>query len=149
MIYEELREKGLLEEARPDIRQIAALLSRARRDIATARATASIDREWALFIVHHGMMRAAKAVVMSDGWRLRGRDPHRTLALVLGEVLGEERSRLVNTFDRMRRKRQQFLDETEAPISRYEAEGAIKEAQDLLEILTGLIHERHPNLPSM
>jgi len=146
MIYEELREKGLLEEARPDVRQISLLLSRARRDIATARTTASIDREWALTIVYQGMVRAAKAVVMGEGWRLRGRDPHRTLALVLGEILGEERSRLVNTFDRMRRKRQQFLDETEAPVSRYEVEGAIKEAQDLVETLTELVHERHPDL---
>ena len=75
MAYEDLRERGLLEEVRPNFALVSTLIGRARRDLATARATVSIDREWAYLIAHQAMARAARALVMAEGLRPRGRDP--------------------------------------------------------------------------
>jgi uncharacterized protein (UPF0332 family) len=146
MAYEELRERGLVEEARPDFRQVSRLLARALQDLSTARANVSIDKEWAYAIAYQAMLRAAKAIVMAEGWRPRGRDQARTIVLLVGEILGEEARSLVNGFDRMRRKRQDFIDEPETPIPRYEVEGALKDAQALVEKLVDFAREKNPQL---
>ena len=146
MGYEDLRERGLVEEIRPDFRQISALLTRAVKDLSTARANVSIDKEWAYTIAYQAMVRAAKAMVMAEGWRPKGRDQARTIVLLVGEILGEEARSLVNGFDRMRRKRQDFIEEPETPIPRYEVEGALKDAQRLIEKIVELAREKNPQL---
>lgn len=146
MSYEELRERGLVEEIRPDFRQISTLLSRALKDLSTARANVSIDKEWAYTIAYQAMLRASKAMVMAEGWRPRGRDQARTIVLLVGEILGEEARSMVNVFDRMRRKRQDFMEDPQTPIPRYEVEGALKDAQGLIEKLVELAREKNPQL---
>ena len=146
MAYEELRERGLVEEIRPDFRQISMLLARALKDLSTARANVSIDKEWSYTIAYQAMLRAAKAMVMVEGWRPRGRDQARTIVMLVGEILGEEDRSLVNGFDRMRRKRQDFMEESETPIPRYEVEGALKDAQALIEKIVDLAREKNPQL---
>jgi len=66
--------------------------------------------------------------------------------LLVGEILGEEARSLVNGFDRMRRKRQDFMEEPETPIPRYEVEGALKDAQALIEKLVDFAREKNPQL---
>ena len=146
MAYEELRERGLVEEIRPDFRQVLTLLTRAMKDLSTARANVSIDKEWTYTIAYQGMLRAAKALVTAEGWRPRGRDQARTVIMLVGELLGEEGRSLVNGFDRMRRKRQDFMEEPQTPIPRYEVEGALKDAQTLIERLVDLAREKNPQL---
>jgi uncharacterized protein (UPF0332 family) len=146
MSYEELRGRGLVEEVRPNFRQISKLLSRALKDLATAKANASIDKEWAHTIAYQAILRAARALVAAEGWQPRGRDQARTIVLLLGEVLGDEARALVNAFDRMRRKRQNFMDEPETPIPRYEVEGALKDAQALIEKIMELARQKNPQL---
>ena len=60
MAYEDLREKGLVEDVKPNFSAVSALIARSLKDLATARANASIDREWAYAIAYQGMSRAAK-----------------------------------------------------------------------------------------
>lgn len=146
MAYEDLRERGLVEESRPDFRQVSGLLGRATQDMATARATISIDKEWAYIIAYQAMLRATKALVMAEGWRVKGRDQARTFVTLIGELLGEEERQLVNGFDRMRRKRQDFMEEPQTPIPRYEVEGALKDAQMLIGKLKELAREKNPQL---
>lgn len=146
MAYEELRERGLVEEVRPDFRQVSMLLARALQDLSTARANVSIDKEWAYIIAYQAMLRAAKALVMAEGWRPRGRDQARTLVMLVGELLGEEGRSLVNGFDRMRRKRQDFMEEPQTPIPKYEVEGSLKDAQALIERLVELARGKNPQL---
>lgn len=146
MAYEELRERGLVEEVRPDFRQVSTLLVRASKDLSTARANVAIDKEWAYIIAYQAMLRAVKALVMAEGWRPRGRDQARTLVMLVGELLGEEGRSLVNGFDRMRRKGQDFMEEPQTPIPKYEVEGALKDAQALVERLVELAREKNPQL---
>lgn len=146
MAYEELRERGLVEEVRPDFRQVSMLLARALQDLSTAGANVSIDKEWAYIIAYQAMLRAAKALVMAEGWRPRGRDQSRTIVMLVGELLGEEGRALVNGFDRMRRKRQDFMEEPQTPFPGYEVEGALRDAQALIERLVDLAREKNPQL---
>ena len=146
MAYEELRERGLVEEIRPDFRQVSILLTRALKDRSTARANVSIDKEWAYTIAYQAILRAARATLMAEGWRPKGRDQARTIVLLVGELLGEDAKSLVNGFDRMRRKRQDFMEDSQTPIPRYEVEGALKDTQALIDRLVELAREKNPQL---
>lgn len=146
MAYEELRERGLVEDVKPDFAQVGLLLARADKDVVTARSTATIDRQWAYGIAYQAMLRATKALTLAEGIKPRGRDQARTLVLIAQSVLGAEGKALVNAFDRMRRKWQAFLDGAEVPLSRYETEAAIKDARRFLEKAQEITREQNPQL---
>ena len=133
MAYEDLRERGLVEDVKPNPSVVGALVNRALKDLATARANASIDREWAYAIAYQGMLRAAKAMISAEGLRARGRDQQRTVVALAGTILGNDARPLMNALDRMRRRWQVIMEEAGQPVSRYEVEGAIRDAQRFIE----------------
>ena len=146
MPYEDLREKGLIEDIKPNFQVASALIARELKDLVTARANASIDREWAYAIAYQGMLRAARAMITAEGLRPRGRDQSRTVVLLAGAILGDDMRSLVNAFDRMRRRSQAILEEPGQPISRYEVEGAIKDAQKFIERTVEFTRTKNPQL---
>ena len=146
MAYEELREKGLVEDIKPNFAVVNALIARSLKDLTTARANASIDREWAYAIAYQGMLRAARAMIMAEGLRPRGRDQQRTVVQLAGALLGGDVRSLLNAFDRMRRRSQTILEEPGQPISRYEIEGAIKDAQQFIERTVDSMRTKNPQL---
>jgi hypothetical protein len=146
MPYEELREKGLVEDVKPNLVAINQLLNRALKDLATARANGSIDREWAYTIAYQGMLRAAKGMVAAEGLRPRGRDQQRTVVMLAGEIMGEDARPMVNAFDRMRRRFQAIFEDAGQPVSRYESEGAIKDAQRFIERMVEWARTKNPQL---
>jgi hypothetical protein len=146
MAYEDLREKGLIEDVKPNFAAVNALMTRALKDLATARANASIDREWAYAIAYQGMLRAARGMISTEGLRPRGRDQQRTVVTLVGTILGDDARALVNAFDRMRRRWQVIVDEVGQPVSRYEVEGAIKDAQRFIERTVEWTRTRNPQM---
>jgi hypothetical protein len=146
MAYEDLREKGLVEDIKPNFQVVSALIVRAMKDLTTARANASIDREWAYAIAYQGMLRAARAMITAEGLRPRGRDQSHTVVLLAGAILGSEVRSLVNAFDRMRRRSQRILEDPGHPVPRYEAEGAIKDAQKFIERTVEFTRTKNPQL---
>ncbi|MBI2564092.1 MAG: HEPN domain-containing protein, partial [candidate division NC10 bacterium] len=122
------------------------LIARAMKDLVTARANASIDREWAYAIAYQGMLRAARAMITAEGLRPRGRDQSRTVVLLAGTILGGDMRSLINAFDRMRRRSQAILEEPGQPISRYEVEGSIKDAQKFIERTVEFTRTKNPQL---
>jgi len=146
MAYEDLREKGLVEDVKPNFPLVSTLIARAMKDLATARANVSIDREWAYTIAYQGMLRAARAMITGEGLRPRGRDQSRTIVLLAGAILGKEARALVNAFDRMRRRSQTIAEDPAHPVSRYEIEGAIKDAQTFIDRTVEWTRTRNPQL---
>ncbi len=138
--------KGWWRTFKPDFAVVNALVARASKDLATARANASIDREWAYAIAYQGMLRAARAVIMVEGLRPRGRDQQRTVVELTAAILGPDRRTLINAFDRMRRRWQTILEEPGQPISRYEVEGAIKDAQRFIECTLEATRAKNPQM---
>lgn len=144
MRYDELRAKGLLDDAGASGKQVAPLARRAAKDLQTAKATLLVDREWAYTMAAQGMVRAARALVLAEGLRPKGREQVKTVLQVLSSLLPPDFLPLLNQLERMRRKSQQFLDAADRPISAYEGEVALKAAEEFVQRVLQRIQEKNP-----
>jgi uncharacterized protein (UPF0332 family) len=71
-------------------------LERVGKDLTTARTILKIDEEWAYTISYHAMLRAGRALMLSLGYRPKGKDQHKTVVEFCSKVLGEEYRMLIN-----------------------------------------------------
>jgi uncharacterized protein (UPF0332 family) len=149
MNYSELKEMGIVEERTAEIAEVISLVTRAERDLSTSRLLADKDEEWAFAAAYQAMARSARALILSEGFRPKGsrsRDTHKTVVTASGVLLGDQHKSMINKFDRMRRKYQNFMEEAGRIISRYEAGQAIKDAEDFLAIVNGRIREKYSQM---
>jgi uncharacterized protein (UPF0332 family) len=149
MNYSELKEMGIVEERTAEIAEVIALVTRAERDLSTSKLLADKDEEWAFAAAYQAMARSARALILSGGFRPKGsrsRDTHKTVVTASGVLLGDQHKSMINKFDRMRRKYQNFMEEAGRIISRYEAGQAIKDAEDFLSIVNGKIREKYSQM---
>jgi uncharacterized protein (UPF0332 family) len=149
MTYETLKEMGIVEERAPEITEIIALVTRAERDLTTSRILEDKDEEWAFAAAYLAMVRSARALILSEGFRpkgVRGRDAQKTVVTAAGILLGDQYKSLINKFDRMRRKYQSFMEEASRIISRYEAGQAIKDADEFIGLVNGRIKEKYSQM---
>src|SRR4030042_3541712 len=144
MEFEDLLEKSFLIKASVNFKQIRNFLARARKDFSAARRSLQIDEEWAFAIAYNAMLRAARALLLSMGYRPKGKDHHRTLVIITERTLGIQNRDLTRNFDRMRRKRHEFIYEPNQPIPRLEAEAALDTAQEFLQKIENHVGERDP-----
>ena len=149
MNYKELKEMGIVEERTADIAEVIALVTRAERDLATSKVLYDKDEEWSFAAAYQAMARSGKALILSEGFRtkgVRGRDAQKTVVTAAGVILGEQFKSLINKFDRMRRKYQSFVEDAGRIISRYEAEQAIKDAEEFIALVNGRIREKYSQM---
>lgn len=146
MSFEELERSGLLEKRPVNLGQITKSLSRSFRDLKTAKANLSIDEEWAYTIAYHAMLRAGRSLILLEGYRPKGKDQHRTIIAASREILGKDFGILINDFDRMRRKRHEFIYEPGKPIPLSEAEAALTSAEKLVQKIAGIIQAKSPQM---
>ena len=142
--YDELKTRGLLDDAAASRTQVAALARRASKDLQTAKATLLVDREWAYTMAAQGMVRAARALVLAEGLRPKGREQVKTVLQVAAGLLSADFIPLMNQLERMRRKSQQFLEAADRPISVYEGEVALKAAEEFVQRVLERIQEKSP-----
>ncbi|MDA8099429.1 MAG: HEPN domain-containing protein [Nitrospiraceae bacterium] len=148
MTYEALQEMGL-EERAPEIAEVMSLMIRAERDLATSRLLQDRDEEWSFAAAFQAMARSARALIMSEGYRPKGarsRDTHKTVVTAAGLILGEKHKSLINKFDRMRRKYQNFMAESVSVVSRYEAGQAIKDAEEFFGLVGARLKEKYSQM---
>jgi uncharacterized protein (UPF0332 family) len=141
---EELEEKGLIQKAKINFKQIYNSLFRSRKDLQTSKANLTIDEEWSYAIAYHAVLRAGRALMMSVGFRPRGKDQHRTVVRFTTIVFGDKFKDLIRNFDRMRRKRHDFIYELDRPVPRREAEHSIKDAEALVKQIWLFVKEQDP-----
>ena len=144
MQFEELEEKGLIQKIKINFKQIYNFLLRSKKDFQTSKANLAIDREWSYAIAYHSMLRAGRALMMSFGYRPRGRDQHATVVRFTTVVFGDKFKGLIRNFDRMRRKRHDFIYEPGRPVPRQESEQSIKDAEALVKQIWLLVKEKDP-----
>lgn len=144
MQFEELEEKGLIQKIKINFKQIYNFLLRSRKDLQTSKANLAIDKEWSYAIAYHAVLRAGRALMMSFGYRPRGRDQHTTVVRFTSIVFGDQLKDLIRKFDRMRRKRHDFIYEPDRPIPRQEAEQSIKDAEALVKQIWLFVEEKDP-----
>jgi len=144
MLSEELEKKGLVGKIKINYKQIYDYLLRSKKDLSTSRANLNIDEEWAYTIAYHAMLRAGRALMMSFGYKPKGRDQHKTIVQFTRSILGNKFNELIRKFDRMRRKRHDFIYEPDKPIPRQEAEDALTNSEALVEQISSFIKEKDP-----
>lgn len=143
MPFEELIEQGLIGRIKINFKQIYNFLSRSEKDLQTSRTNLSIDQEWSYAIAYHAILRAGRALMMSYGYRPKGKDQHRTVIRFTNIVFGKQFKDLVSQFDRMRRKRHDFIYEPNRPIPKQEAEQAVTDAEALVKQALLYVKERN------
>jgi uncharacterized protein (UPF0332 family) len=148
MTYEALQEMGL-EERAAETQEVLGLMMRAERDLATARLLQDKDEEWSFAAAYQAMARSGRALILSEGYRPKGsrsRDTHKTVVTASGVILGEKHKSLINKFDRMRRKYQNFAVETGSMVSRYEAGQAIRDAEEFFNLVGVRLREKYSQM---
>lgn len=144
MQFEELEEKGLIGRIKVNFKQIYNFLFRSRKDLQTAKVNLTIDEEWSYAIAYHAVLRAGRALMMSFGYRPRGKDQHSTVVRFTSIVFGAQFNDLIRKFDRMRRKRHDFIYNPDRPIPRQESEHSIKDAEALVKQIWFFVKEKDP-----
>lgn len=144
MSFIELERNGLIERIRSNPDQVGKFLTRSLKDLKTAKANLKIDEEWTYTIAYHAMLRAGRALLLSEGFRSKGKDQHKTIILAAKESLGDKFGVLLNDFDRMRRKRHEFIYESLKPIPMGEAEAALTTAEELVRKIITIIQDKSP-----
>jgi len=148
MTYEALQEMGL-EERAAETQEVLGLMMRAERDLATARFLQDKDEEWSFAAAYQAMARSGRALILSEGYRPKGsrsRDTHKTVVTASGVILGEKHKSLINKFDRMRRKYQNFAVETGSMVSRYEAGQAIRDAEEFFSLVVSRLRDKYSQM---
>ena len=144
MQFDELENKGLIRRIKVNFKQVYNFLSRSRQDLQTSKSNLPIDEAWSYAIAYHAMLRAGRSLMMSFGYRSLGKDQHSTVVRFTSLVFGNEIKDLIHKFDRMRRKRHDFIYEPNRPIPRQEAEQALADAEELVRQIWLVVENKDP-----
>lgn len=115
--------------------EIQRLIQVARRDLHTAENNLDEAPDWAYSIAYNALLQASRALMLHEGFRPRGGEPHATVVEFVSERMGEVYRNQVVLFDQMRRKRHRVIYETAGLISKAEAEQAVAFARKFVETL--------------
>jgi len=150
MSYEEriktLLNQGLIKKQKIDYPHIEALLFRAKKDLFVAKSTLEIDEEATYNYAYLAMLRCGRAIVFLKGYRSTDGQQHKTIIEFSGEILGKGFKNLIKKFDRMRRKRNQFTYDPFLPVSKVEAETALRIAEEFVDKVIERLKKENPQL---
>lgn len=139
-------EKRLIEKREFTLKQIGSPLTRAMKDLKTARAVLDIDPEWAYTIAYQAMLRAARSLIFSLGYRPKGTEQHRITIEIVSEILGKKFEDLIEMFDTMRRKRHDFIYQSKSIMSDIEIINSLKLAEEFITKIISLVEKNNPQL---
>lgn len=129
MSYSDLLKSNRIKAGRFSRKQVQDCLQLARRDIATARKVMSDDSDWCYTIAYNAMLQAARAVMLSKGYRSTGEGQHATVIQFAKIALGKEYADTLDFMDRMRRKRHRAVYDLAGRVSKKEAAEAVETAE--------------------
>ena len=145
MSYEKFLKEGLIKRQSADFKQIAYQLKRAGKDLKTAESVLSIDLIWAFAIAYHAMMRVSKALMYSKGYLPTAKNSHKTIVEFTKLSLGNAYEDLIARFNRMRRRRHDFIYDSKNHVTLTEAKSSIEVARKLIEEVANLISKENPD----
>jgi uncharacterized protein (UPF0332 family) len=145
MNYEKLLKDKLIKRQKPNFTQIINQLNRSLKDLKTAEANLDIDLTWSLTIAYHAMIRAGRALIYSNGYLPTIKNTHKTIVRVTNLILGHDYDGLISKFNRLRRKRHQFIYDSKNHITYTEARSSLNTAKKLIEKIFGLVKEKTPD----
>ena len=132
MNYSDFLKNNLVKKVTPNFDQIHHQLKRSLQDLETAEANLKIDTTWALTITYHAMMRACRALMYSKGYLPTVQQSHKTIIQFTSLILGHQYDELIVKFNRLRRRRHDFIYDSENHVNVEEAKAALKTASELI-----------------
>lgn len=84
MNYEELLREGLIKPFKASDKQIRDRMALADRDIKTARMIMASDWDWGFSIAYNAVLQAARALMLSKGYRPSGGEGQHIAAVRFG-----------------------------------------------------------------
>ena len=144
MSYERFLRDKLIKKQAPDFKQIDKQLQRALKDLKTSEANLKIDLTWSLTIAYHAMIRAGRALMYSKGYLPTVKRTHKTIVEFTRLLLGPEYYVLVSKFNRLRRKRHDFIYESKNHVTHSEAKSYLGAAKALIDKIIVLVEEDNP-----
>ncbi len=144
MNYEMFLRDKLIKRQKADFKQISHQLQRSLKDLNTAEANLKIDLTWALAIAYHSMIRAGKALMYSNGYLPTTKRSHKTIVEFTKLILGDEYHILVSKFNRMRRKRHDFIYDSINHITYHEAKSSLETAKKLIDEIIISVKQKNP-----
>ena len=141
-----LLNQGLIKKQKIDYPHIEALLFRAKKDLFVAKSNLEIDEEATYNYAYLAMLRCGRAIVFLRGYRSTDGQQHKTIIEFSGEILGKGFKNLIKKFDRMRRKRNQFTYDPFLPVSKVEAETALRIAEEFVDKTIERLKKENPQL---
>src|SRR3989338_249407 len=143
MRYEKFLKDSLIKNQTPDFKQISYQLQRSLKDLKTAEANIKIDLTWALAIAYHAMIRAGRALMYSKGYLPTTKRTHKTIVEFTKLILGHEYGVLVSKFNRLRRKRHDFIYDSKNHITYSEANSSLDTAKKLIDKIIDLVKQEN------
>ena len=143
MSYEKFLKGNLIKNQTPDFKQISYQLQRSLKDLKTAEANLKIDLTWALAIAYHAMIRAGRALMYSKGYLPTTKRTHKTIVEFTKLILGHEYGALVSKFNRLRRKRHDFIYDSKNHITYSEANSSLDTAKKLIDKIIDLVKQEN------
>lgn len=143
-VIKDFLNRGLIKQQEVDFAQIEKLIMRAQKDLIAARANLAIDEEVTYNYAYLAMLRCGRALVFLKGFRPSDGQQHRTVIELGQAILGKEFEALIEKFERMRRKRNQFTYDPSLPVSRIESENALKTAEEFVKKVSNQIKQESP-----
>lgn len=144
MNYEKFLTAKLIKKIQPDFSQISVQMARALKDLKTAEANLEIDLTWSLTIAYHAMIRAGRALMFSRGFLPTANQSHKTIVEFTRVILGDKYHDIVARFNRLRRRRHDFIYESENHVTNEEAKVSLDTARKLVAEIIILIQKDNP-----
>ena len=101
---------------------------------------------WSFAIAYHAMIRAGRALMYSKGYLPTAKNSHKTIVECTRLTLGEEYHSLVGRFNRMRRRRHDFIYETKNHITSQEVKSSLEAAKKLIDKIIALVKQENPQM---
>ena len=141
-----IESQGFLKREKIGNDQVKALLMSAAKNIIAAEKNLAIDEEACYTLAYNAMLKTARALLFLQNYRPSDGRQHMTTIEVAGKILGKEFSSIIHMFDKMRKKRNQFIYEPLLPLSMTEARNAFMTAKKFHGKVRTFLDSRYPQL---
>jgi uncharacterized protein (UPF0332 family) len=135
---------GLIQKQKSSLVAVEKLLERSAKDLQAAKANLKIDAGIAYTVAYLAMLRAARSFMLLRGFRPSNGHQHKTVVQFVGEALGKEYVRIIERFERMRRKRNIFTYEIDVAISDAEAVEGLRSAEEFVGLIIEIVKKENP-----
>jgi len=139
MKYDRLLKSGRIKKQQVSDDEIKRALSRAERDLKTARSVMAGDWDWGFAIAYNAVLQASRAFMFARGFRPASHEGHKNTFAFMQIAMGKDYEDLITYFDRVRNKRNQVMYDVAGLISESEAKNLFKMAVDFVALVKKIL----------